>query len=74
MSEYSKHPLVILDYLKLNFDQIGFVGGVVVSGRRTQCDVKSLYRHLSNPANPSIEFYTFDDLANNLIEISRHIA
>ena len=74
LNEYSKHPFAILDYLELNRDQIGFVGGVVIAGRRSQCDSKSLYRHLSNPAYPNIEFYTFEDLANNLMEISRHMA
>ncbi len=72
--EYSKHSLAILDSLNINHNEINFVGGIVIAGRKSPEIIKALNRHLSTPLYSDIDFYTFDDLSNNLAEMSRNMA
>lgn len=70
LDEYRKHPNAVLDILKIKED-IMAVRGAVIAGRSKNLNKDMLQRYLSNPLYPNIEFMTCDDIATNLLGISR---
>lgn len=71
LEQFAKYPDAILDSLSLSRDDVVAVRGAVIAGRSRDVTHDVLQRHLGNPPYSNIEFMTCDDLASDLLEISR---
>ena len=74
LHEYSKHPHAVLETLDLTLNKINSVRGIVIAGRSKDVNPKHLQRDLSKPMYNDIDFFTLDDLAQSLAQISRTLA
>ena len=74
LEQYAKYPTAILDSLSLSVDDVVTVRGAVIAGRSRDVTHDVIQRHLRNPPYANIEFMTCDDLAADLLEISRNLA
>jgi hypothetical protein len=74
LEEFRKHPHAVLEQFKLDEKEVNSVRGVVVAGRKKGLNRSHLQRHMSKPLYGEIEFLTYDDLMESLLQISRELA
>ena len=74
LDEYRKHPHAVLEQFKLKEHEVTSVRGVVIAGRKKGLSRAHLQRHMSKPLYGDIEFLTYDDLIESLLQISRELA
>jgi hypothetical protein len=73
MNKYSKYPAAVLENFGLTQQAITTVKGILIAGRKKNCRFDHLQRHLMNPPYDEIDFLTYDDLMNSLLEISKSL-
>ena len=66
------HRNVVLEGINLNSSDVSKIRGVVVMGRSNECDEENL-RKLRWTDHGRIEFFTYDDLMNDLITLIRNM-
>lgn len=64
------HRSAVLDTLQIDEKDVMAIKGVVIAGRKLPEQKKFMQRHLSTHPYPLIDFYTYDDLAESLLQLS----
>jgi len=73
LDEVRRNYHTILELFNLPKDKVSEIRGVVIAGRTKENELRQLMRFRSNPIYPTIEFLTFDELANSALQISQKL-